>query len=68
MVALTYGNASTAAKSAVVTETKAPAKSFFRRFLDAMMEARMAQAQREIRLYTRLVSPVEIVGDDKAGR
>lgn len=57
MVALTYGNAPTAAKTVAATETQAPAKGFFRRFLDAMMEARMKQAQREIRLYTRLEYP-----------
>ncbi|WP_137043744.1 hypothetical protein [Pseudolabrys sp. FHR47] len=59
MVALTYGNAPTAAKSAAkaATETRAPAKGFFARLLDAMMEARMKQAQREIRLYTRLEYP-----------
>jgi hypothetical protein len=55
MVALTYGNAPTAEKTA--TETQAPAKSFFRRFLEAMMEARMKQAQREIRLYGHLTAP-----------
>ena len=46
-------------------ENRAPRKGFLRLFLDAMMEARMHQAQREIRLYTRLVSPVELVDDDK---
>jgi hypothetical protein len=57
MVALTYGNAPTAAKAATktvaATETKAPVKSFFRRFFDALMEARLRQAQRELRLYNR---------------
>ncbi|RDV04984.1 hypothetical protein DXH78_10675 [Undibacter mobilis] len=57
MVALTYGNAPTAAKTVATTDTQAPAKSFFRRFLEAMMEARMKQAEREIRLYTRLEYP-----------
>jgi len=70
MVALTYGEArvariETAPKTVAAAETQAPRKSFFRRFFDAMMEARMQQAQREIRLYTRLVSPVEIVEDGK---
>ncbi|MFA6267507.1 MAG: hypothetical protein WC670_17545 [Pseudolabrys sp.] len=63
MVALTYSDAraATAAKSAAkssvtavpAAEAQAPRKSFFGRFLDAMMEARMHQAQREIRLYSR---------------
>lgn len=72
MVALTYGNAPTAAKAAAksvaATEIKAPAKGFFARFLDAMMEARMKQAQREIRLYGRLVTPLISANDDKADK
>jgi len=68
MVALTYANASTPAKVAASTETKAPAKGFFARFLDALMEARMQQARREMRLYGRLVTPLEIAADDKAGK
>ena len=69
MVALTYSEARVArvetAPKTVAAETLAPRKSFLRRFFDAMMEARMQQAQREIRLYTRLVSPTEIVEDGK---
>lgn len=57
MVALTYGTAPTATKTAAATEVKAPAKGFFARFVEAMMEARMKQAQREIRLYTKLEYP-----------
>jgi len=59
MVALTYSEApaATAAKVGVKTapaaEVLAPRKSFFARFLDAMMDARLKQAQREIRLYAR---------------
>ena len=62
MVALTYSEAPavtaaksgvTAAKTAPATGVQAPRKGFFARFLDAMMEARMKQAQREIRLYGR---------------
>jgi hypothetical protein len=68
MVALTYGNAPTAAKTVAATEMKAPAKGFFARFLDAMMEARMKQAQREIRLYGRLVTPLISANDDNAGQ
>ena len=67
MVALTYGNASPAATVAAVTETKAPAKGFFARFFDAVMEARMQQAQREIRMYTRL-APLDVLDTDKAGK
>lgn len=66
MVALTYGNAPTAAKTVAATEIKAPAKGFFARFFDAMMDARMKQAEREIRLHGRLIAPFEI--DDKAGQ
>lgn len=68
MVALTYGTAPTATKTAAATEVKAPAKGFFARFLDAMMEARMQQARREMRLYGRLVTPLEFADDDKAGK
>ncbi len=57
MVALTYGNAPTATKTVAATETQAPAKGFFRRALEAMMEARMKQAEREIRLYGHLIAP-----------
>ena len=55
MVALTYSEApaATATKTATVAEVKAPRAGFFARFLDAMMEARLKQAQREIRLYSR---------------
>jgi len=72
MVALTYSDArvarvETATKTAAAAETQAPRKGFFGRFLDAMMEARMHQAQREIRLYTRLVSPVEFDDKTKGG-
>jgi hypothetical protein len=60
MVALTYSEApavsakkSAAAKAAPATDIPTAQKGFFARFLDAMMEARMKQAQREIRLYGR---------------
>lgn len=67
MVALTYGNAPTAAKTAA-TETPAPAKGFFARFFEALMDARMKQAQREIRLYGRLVTPLMSANKDKASQ
>ncbi len=71
MVALTYSDAGvarveTASKTVAAAETQAPRKGFFGRFLEAMMEARMHQAQREIRLYTRLVAPAGLAADDKA--
>lgn len=59
MVALTYSEAPAAtatksvAKTAPAAEVQAPRKPFLARFLDAMMEARLKQAQREIRLYSR---------------
>ena len=63
MAAVTYGvadvpNVKTAAKTTAPVaraETAAPRKHWFRRFLDAMIAARMAQAQREIKMYTRLM-------------
>jgi len=61
MVALTYSEApaATATKPAVKTapaaDVQAPRKGFFARFLAAMMEARMKQAEREIRLYGRRI-------------
>lgn len=65
MVALTYSDASAARVDTATpaAETQAPRKSFITRFLEAMMEARMRQAQREIRLYTRL-APLD---SDKGG-
>ena len=63
MVAVTYdaarvtaadpaaGPASTAARA----ETAAPRKTGFARFMDAMIEARMQQARREIRMHTGLL-------------
>ncbi len=57
MVALTYGDtrvatpeSKTAAKKSAKTAA-APRQSFFARFMQAMMESRMRQAAREIRLY-----------------
>jgi hypothetical protein len=51
MTAVTYdvGRASAAAKPA------APRKGFFARFMDALIEARMAQARREIALHLDLL-------------
>ena len=59
MVALTYGEAhaagaGSAPKEAAKTVVTAPRKAWYVRLFEAMMEARMQQANREIRLYTRL--------------
>ena len=66
MVALTYGDTrvsgaetNTATKTATKTAA-APAKSWFARFLTAMMESRMRQAEREIRLHARLLPPLHV--------
>ena len=59
MVALTYSEApaaTAATKTAPVAEVQAPRASFFARFFEAMMEARMKQAQREISLYSRTLA------------
>lgn len=63
MVALTYGDArvpsaDAAAKTAPAVaraETAAPRKHWLVRFFEAMIAARMKQAEREIRMYTRLM-------------
>ena len=64
MVALTYGDTrvsgvetKTATKNATAA---APGKSWFARFLTAMMESRMRQAEREVRLYARLLPPLHV--------
>ncbi|MDO8878151.1 MAG: hypothetical protein Q8M24_10790 [Pseudolabrys sp.] len=65
MVALTYGDARVATPESkiatkIATGTVAsPRPSFFARFLAAMMEARMRQAEREIRLYAPHVLPLK---------
>lgn len=63
MVAVTYdaaraAAADPAAKSATKAapaEAAAPRKSWFARFMDALIEARMQQAHREIRMHTGLL-------------
>jgi hypothetical protein len=56
MVALTYGDARVGTvDSAPTTKTAAPAaprKAWYVRLVDAIIEARMQQARREIRMYT----------------
>jgi len=56
MVAVTYGVARvpTAAKAALA-KTAAPGKSWFARFMDALIESRMQQARHEIRMHTGLL-------------
>lgn len=67
MVALTYSEARTAAKTAPVAEVAAPRKSFFRRFLDAMIEARMIQAQRELAAFRHVVPHARRDNDTTGG-
>ena len=59
MVALTYGDARVGsvdtAPKAAATAVAAPRKHWFVRLFEAMMEARMQQAMREVRMYTRLM-------------
>jgi hypothetical protein len=70
MVALTYGDTrvagvDTARKDAAKQASTAPRKAWYARLLDAMMEARLQQARREIRMYTQSM-PYTI--DDKGHR
>ena len=55
MVAVTYGVArvpiAEATARAARAKTAAPGKSWFARFMDALIEARMQQARREIRIH-----------------
>ncbi|MBS0535791.1 MAG: hypothetical protein JSR72_17195 [Proteobacteria bacterium] len=60
MVALTYREApavtatsGATAKTVPASDVQAAPKGFFARFIAAMMEARLKQAEREIRLYGR---------------
>jgi hypothetical protein len=66
MVALTYGDTRVSGvetKIATNAET-APRPSWFARFLAAMMESRMRQAEREVRLYARLLPPAYDAPDE----
>lgn len=60
MVALTYGDTRVSGVETKNASTAAPGKSWFARFVDAMMESRMRQAEREIRLYARLLPPLHV--------
>jgi hypothetical protein len=52
MVAVTYGTARVAADT---TERAVARKSWFARFMDAVMESRMRQARRELARYAHLL-------------
>jgi hypothetical protein len=54
MVAVTYGVARVPAAEAAAT-TAPPRKSFFARFMDALIESRMQQARREIARHIQLL-------------
>jgi len=57
MVAVTYGvarvPAAEVAPKTARTDTAAPRKSWFVHFIDVLIEARMMQAQHEIRMHTQ---------------
>ena len=59
MVAVTYDaarvTAAEPASTAPRADAAAPRKKWFARFMDAMIEARMQQARREIRMHTGLL-------------
>jgi hypothetical protein len=59
MVAVTYGVARVpVVEAAAKTERKeaaAPRKRWFARFIQAMMDARLEQARRELRMHTQLL-------------
>ena len=54
MVAVTYGAARIAARS-LASKVQPKGKGFFARLLDAMIEARMQQARREIAMHRQLM-------------
>ena len=63
MVAVTYGSAPVTAASRAKVQPKG--KGFFARFWDALIEARMQQAHREIAMHQHLlrkynIKPVEL--------
>jgi hypothetical protein len=63
MVAVTYGTARIAASPATKAQSKG--KGFFARLLDAMVEARMRQARREIAMHQHLVWKSDVNPVDK---
>ena len=60
MTALTYDLRKAAA---TVKAAEAVKKGFWRRFLDALIEARMRQAEREIRLHRGLI-PARLLAEN----
>ena len=56
MVAVTYGDARLApAAPPARAKAAVPQKGWFARIMDALVEARMEQARREIRMHTQLL-------------
>ena len=66
MAAITYGtHGRTAAKK--ISETSAKKPGFWSRTWDAMVEARMRQAEREIRMYKHLLPAEFEIAGNKVG-
>ncbi len=62
---LGYSNPVTEAKTGSKTATKtAPGKGLFARFFDAMIEARMRQAMRELAMHRHLLPDDTTFGSD----
>jgi hypothetical protein len=55
MVAVTFGGARAAASAAVDTKTAAKGKGFFARVFDAIADAQMKRAKRELALHGHLL-------------
>ena len=55
MVAVTYGVAREPVAKAARAKTAAPGKSWFARFMDALMETSMQQARRELAAHIQLL-------------
>ena len=55
MVAVTYGSARITTASAAPAKIETARKGFFARFMQAMMDARLRQAYREIELHQHLL-------------
>jgi hypothetical protein len=72
MVAVTYGVAGVPKSKAKGVakgkhaEKAAPAKGWFARFMDALIEARMQQARREIAMHARMMPPLSF--DERGNR
>ena len=62
MNALTYEMRSAAAAVAVATPRNTATKSIWARLWDALIEARMRQAEREIRMHLHLI-PADVLRD-----